>query len=1284
MNVARDARIPVTCRPTTRHRAHNPHGATAGQDRLAQAGPGQLEYNNRSGIKRLAHAAMSPSDLFPEHRLPFHNTGPPAHAQVNVEALNDNVDHVTFADITEDDVSLMNTATTLKLIRIMQLMIEYLLNMQNHLMGLGDESRRRAEQYEEQLTQRKVEFAKKEGELQHMKRQHHYMKKLLTVYEAKHGRVGKNYLRSRVSKRLKRLKRAEAKGLPATSALETPARDDADEASVKLESERGVQAPVKPKVYPCQYCNSKFKSKHYLSLHIARRHSHLISGGKGGDAKQAPGVRAADGIKALIEETGQQQRTMAKKISEQLSQHLALIRHQTEQKQSAEERDEQSSEAMAGKSAGIDQVLREQKGLRELLTIALTKIDGLSGRVDGHFKNLSKSAAAVGATAPAASSAVAGPSTSMRASPRPAAQRNPGQIIYPPATPRSGQVGGSPATPVSPAGPRGVRLGAQTAPAGRPTGLEFSPPMVVGAAQKNSGTTSSEPFSPPTVVGKRGKTDTQSRSESATAGVVPKDFPSQISLLRRLSDAYAKRRRAEIAEDVRRQIAVLESTRSSQTSGMVSLANQVRAPRTPRGNISKIMADNLVEYPELLARWRRIVAAQDDHLESRQYTRKAAGALIDLASVRSERTTSSGVARDWLASVDSARATRSQTYAELIGTMNAAVFRSRRADEDVARVKYCVGMISELRVAFEGPRLTSAWVYQMLQSIDQMDDDDVLSRARLGKAMDDASRALERDETKREATGSAELEAYLDERKRACTDREARATRVLESAEVALTELTTRKQEEAKQLAEREKQAADRKRQLDEERERKAENARKQKVALEVERRAGEARAFRESQITQMTLRANRTSEARPPRHRPAFARAEESSAALTAQGLILARYSHEPAALSAKERAAAAALDAPPQQLERQASELDARIRKEGWQRHEERTRGTLSRAMGGFQESEDLARRKTTAAARASTSSKSTASRGLSLPAAADRGPSGSGSLASGQVSSDAESPMVTKEMLRSRHEQRAERARESFNREEGDILRRQLDEEDAKDDGTVHFSPAPTPMASDQPRKSDGPAEPAMAEVKSVKGAGPEPQGFFTGNQSFRDLSQTSQEGNSLAKSSFFGGAAIPGAGNAPRVSAIQSTPALSMLSDTTMGSSVTKQTSKNRVGGMDSESRGSSAAGGSLRGDGKSSTAKASRSLLSTIQSETDIGKPEETPSGFGQPKSSQVARAKRMSSPLGAGLAQTFQEFATEGSPLAQGRRGGSTRGTRKSRLAMAAATAGDDDDFDDY
>jgi len=64
-------------------------------------------------------------------------------AQVNVEVLNDNVDHVTFADITEDDISSMNAETTLKLIRLMQLIIEYLLNMQNHLLALGDAGKQR-------------------------------------------------------------------------------------------------------------------------------------------------------------------------------------------------------------------------------------------------------------------------------------------------------------------------------------------------------------------------------------------------------------------------------------------------------------------------------------------------------------------------------------------------------------------------------------------------------------------------------------------------------------------------------------------------------------------------------------------------------------------------------------------------------------------------------------------------------------------------------------------------------------------------------------------------------------------------------------------------------------------------------------------------------------------------------------------------------------------------------------------------------------------------------------
>jgi hypothetical protein len=53
---------------------------------------------------------------------------------VDVDALQDNIDHVTFADITEQDMYYLNETNFIQLFRLCQLMIEYLINSQNFIL----------------------------------------------------------------------------------------------------------------------------------------------------------------------------------------------------------------------------------------------------------------------------------------------------------------------------------------------------------------------------------------------------------------------------------------------------------------------------------------------------------------------------------------------------------------------------------------------------------------------------------------------------------------------------------------------------------------------------------------------------------------------------------------------------------------------------------------------------------------------------------------------------------------------------------------------------------------------------------------------------------------------------------------------------------------------------------------------------------------------------------------------------------------------------------------------
>ena len=53
---------------------------------------------------------------------------------VDVNILQDNIEHITFADLTENELKSVHPANVIQLYRLSQLIIEYLLNVQNYFM----------------------------------------------------------------------------------------------------------------------------------------------------------------------------------------------------------------------------------------------------------------------------------------------------------------------------------------------------------------------------------------------------------------------------------------------------------------------------------------------------------------------------------------------------------------------------------------------------------------------------------------------------------------------------------------------------------------------------------------------------------------------------------------------------------------------------------------------------------------------------------------------------------------------------------------------------------------------------------------------------------------------------------------------------------------------------------------------------------------------------------------------------------------------------------------------
>lgn len=71
-------------------------------------------------------------------------------SEIDVETLQDNVEQITFADISEDDAVYFSEGNFIQLFRICQLTIEYLLNVQNYLLE--------SEQRKEQQLQKQIEL----------------------------------------------------------------------------------------------------------------------------------------------------------------------------------------------------------------------------------------------------------------------------------------------------------------------------------------------------------------------------------------------------------------------------------------------------------------------------------------------------------------------------------------------------------------------------------------------------------------------------------------------------------------------------------------------------------------------------------------------------------------------------------------------------------------------------------------------------------------------------------------------------------------------------------------------------------------------------------------------------------------------------------------------------------------------------------------------------------------------------------------------------------------------
>lgn len=159
---------------------------------------------------------------------------------MDVDTLQDNVEHITFADIVEDDLRHFTDANFIQLFRMCQLIIEYLLNVQNYLVGVSGQRNSQVEKFLLELQKHKAINQKKDERIKLLKHEVKSLKRELRAYERTAGR----------------------------------------KATI-------VEASEKTGKFSCVMCRSHFYKEKYLAKHYAKRHPDYNSSTGAAEPKQA-------------------------------------------------------------------------------------------------------------------------------------------------------------------------------------------------------------------------------------------------------------------------------------------------------------------------------------------------------------------------------------------------------------------------------------------------------------------------------------------------------------------------------------------------------------------------------------------------------------------------------------------------------------------------------------------------------------------------------------------------------------------------------------------------------------------------------------------------------------------------------------------------------------------------------------------------------------------------------------------------------------------------------------
>ena len=199
---------------------------------------------------------------------------------VDVDALQQHVDTITYADITETDLSHATDPQILHLIRLMQLTIEYLINAQNYLIKQAKRRDRLMTEVKAEVNHSKLQLQQRDDEINKLKQDNKYHKRLLKAYE--------------------------------TNSNLSPNKPHS------LPGGGGGGGGAELSVYTCEYCRASFVSEVYLQGHIGRRHPDAKSRRTGTATGKGKGDGAEEDDEREREREREREKITEKRVRERI------------------------------------------------------------------------------------------------------------------------------------------------------------------------------------------------------------------------------------------------------------------------------------------------------------------------------------------------------------------------------------------------------------------------------------------------------------------------------------------------------------------------------------------------------------------------------------------------------------------------------------------------------------------------------------------------------------------------------------------------------------------------------------------------------------------------------------------------------------------------------------------------------------------------------------------------------------------------------------------------------